>query len=176
MKIYIIIIILLFCFEVSNAEKISKQKIEKIQKDALKLKQNLGKGEYEYTFQKETLIEFAVDTFLIERELSLKMDLDYSTSGIIESIYNAEKSYDKLLNKYYQYLLKRLNKDDKESLKTSQKNWILFRDNERKLNLVLTNEEYNGGGSMQVIKESNRFLEITKTRVLELYHYLINFI
>ncbi len=116
--------------------------------------------------------EFYIDTFYIERLWSLEMDYDYSTLGMNQATYRAEIAYDKLLNKYYKKLYDQLEGSDKEKLKTSQKNWIRFRDSEKELNYTLYNEKYSGGGTIHKIFVANKSAEITKQRVIELYFYL----
>lgn len=122
---------------------------------------------------KENLhIEFSVDTFKIEKRKKLKLDIDYSTTGMIISTLDANREYDKLLNKYYQLLLTSLNEEDKEVLKKSQRNWIEFRDSELELNTALMSKYYSGGGTIQGVIAAYRVFEITKNRVIELFHYL----
>ncbi|WP_370390458.1 lysozyme inhibitor LprI family protein [uncultured Winogradskyella sp.] len=117
-------------------------------------------------------IEFITDTFRIEQRQRLKLDIDYSTNGMVISTLDANREYDKLLNKYYQLLLSSLNEEDKEILKKSQRNWIDFRDSELELNRVLMNDYYSGGGTIQRVFAAARVLEITRDRVIELYRYL----
>lgn len=115
---------------------------------------------------------FTIDTFKIEERQRLKLDIDYSTNGMVSSALDAGREYDKLLNKYYRQLLNSLNKEDKEILKKSQRNWIKFRDSELEMNETLTNDYYSGGGTIQRVFAASRVLEITKNRVLEIYDYL----
>lgn len=117
-------------------------------------------------------IEFAADTFRIEERQRLKLVIDYSTNGMVTSTLDANREYDKLLNKYYQLLLRSLNEEDKEILKKSQRNWIDFRDSELELNGVLMNDYYSGGGTIQRVFAAARVLELTRDRVIELYDYL----
>ena len=117
-------------------------------------------------------IEFVSDTFKIEQGLRLKLDIDYSTNGMVVSTHDANREYDKLLNKYYQVLLRSLNEEDREILKKSQRNWIAFRDSELELNGVLMKDYYSGSGTIQRVLAAARVMEITKTRVIVLYHYL----
>ena len=126
-------------------------------------------------FDKQVSIDFQIDTFLIERLLSKRISIDYSTAGMTKAAYDAEIEYDKLLNKYYQILLKKLNDSDKDILKLSQRNWIQYRDSERKLNSEIAKDEYSGGGTMQRIIVASGYTEITKKRVIELYNYLSRF-
>lgn len=116
--------------------------------------------------------EFTVDIFKIEERQRLKLDIDYSTSGMVISTLDANREYDKLLNKYYKLLLNSLNEKDKEILQQSQSNWIQFRDSELELNGILMDDYYSGGGTIQRVIAASRVLELTRNRVIELYGYL----
>lgn len=148
---------------------------QEIKNEALQLRQQLLKEDYMSDFEKQISIDFQTDTFQIEKLLARRTDIDYSTYGMLEAAYNAEAEYDKLLNKYYQLLLRKLNTTDKDLLKQSQRNWIQYRDSERKLNIALAKEEYSGGGTIQNIIIAGEYTEITKKRVLEIFHYLTRF-
>lgn len=104
-----------------------------------KLKNSL-KENIQYT--DNLFVEFSVDTFKVEERLRFKLNIDYSTHGITSSILDANNDFDNLLNKYYRLLLKSLNDEDKEVLIKSQRNWIIFRDSELKLNEVLMSDYY----------------------------------
>jgi len=159
--------------EISDTD-LAKYKQE-IQKESLKLKQELLKKDYLNDFDKQISIDFKIDTFLIEKLLSKRISIDYSTAGMTKAAYDTEVEYDKLLNKYYQLLLKKLNDSDKEILKQTQRSWIQYRDSERKLNSEIAKDEYSGGGTMQRIIVASGYVEITKKRVIELYSYLTRF-
>ena len=159
--------------EISDADLVKYK--QEIQTESLKLKQELLKKDYSTDFDKQVSIDFQIDTFLIEKLLSKRISIDYSTPGITEAVYDSEIQYDKLLNKYYQSLLKKLKDSDKEILKRSQRNWIQYRDIERKLNSEIAKEEYSGGGTIQRIIVVSRYAEITKDRVIELFNYLSRF-
>ncbi|PKD43372.1 lysozyme inhibitor LprI family protein [Rhodohalobacter barkolensis] len=123
----------------------------------------------------EQFIEFKSDTFAIERRREMRMEINWSTAGMNNASYAAEREYDQLLNKYYQKLLGKLDDEDKEILRQSQRNWIRFRDSERDVNYMLTDWQYSGGGTIQTTINANHHLEITKHRVIELYRYLSRF-
>ncbi len=116
--------------------------------------------------------EYAVDTFKIDKRMELEIEKDYSTAGMLQATYNAQNSYDILLNKYYEKLLNNLKSADKETLKEAQRNWINYRNSESKLNNLISNEEYSGGGTIQQIFIASRSLEIITNRLNELYYYL----
>lgn len=80
---------------------------------------------FRQSLQKDALsqeaILFAIDTFRIEKLASKKTDIDYSTLGMNKSISELASSYDKLMNKYYNKLLNRLDPKDKTILIRAQK-------------------------------------------------------
>ena len=148
-------------------EEMNKMKSE-VKTAALKLRKTLEQAE-----ETKFSIDFKIDTFTIEELTRLRIDNDYSTSGMIQSIYDAEVEYDKLLNKYYKILLNELDSVDKELLKQTQKNWLTFRDSERKMSALLgQKEKYSGGGSMNREFIASHYLSLTQLRAAELYHYI----
>jgi uncharacterized protein YecT (DUF1311 family) len=117
-------------------------------------------------------IEFAVDTFRIEQYMEKYMDHDYSTAGMRAATYEAAHLYDSLLNKYYKMLLAVLKPEDKKVLIQAQKAWISYRDSELKLVDIVSKDEYSGGGTMQQLIDASYYLEMIKSRTIEIYHHL----
>lgn len=148
-----------------DSTKIERQIEVKVQK----LRQLLSENELT---KEELLIEFQIDTFKIEEKKRQKLDINYSTNRMIIVLLDANKEYDKLLNKYYIQLINSLNETDREVLKKSQRNWIEFRESEKELNSVLMNDYFSGGGTIQRVIAASKVLDITKDRVIELYRYL----
>jgi len=136
---------------------------------------SLEQEEYMSDYDKELTINFKIDTLKVALLLRKKLAINYSTVGMLDATYEAEKDYDMLLNKYYKLVLKKLNDSDKETLKQTQRNWIKFRDSERKLNSLLANDNYSGGGTIQGVFQASNYLELTKKRVIGLYDYLGRF-
>ena len=65
----------------------------------------------------------------IEIEIEKRIeDSGYSTIGTVEAYEYGAKEWDKLLNKNYQELMKRLSKEEQEALRASQREWIKHRD------------------------------------------------
>lgn len=159
--------------EISNTD-LAKLKQE-IQNEAQKLRQQLMEEDYLSDFEKQISIDFQIDTFQIEKLLSKRTSIDYSTYGMTEAAYQTEAEYDRLLNKYYLLLLKKLDASDKEILKQSQRNWIQYRDSERKFNNILAKDQYSGGGTIQNVIVASEYVEITRKRVIEIFHYLTRF-
>ena len=148
---------------------------KEVDKKAETIREMLETEDYISDFERINTVGFKVDTFKVEAMLSGKMDIDYTTYSMIEAAYDAEKEYDKLLNKYYQILLKKLEPEDQESLKQVQRDWINFRDSEKKLAATLTQSHYTGGGTMYNITLAFETMKITKSRVLELYNHISRF-
>jgi uncharacterized protein YecT (DUF1311 family) len=127
----------------------------------------------EFQDASKDMIEFCCDTFQIETEESLRVEKDPSTLSMTEAADNSQSQYDKLLNKYYQKLLKSLkNENDKNTLKTSQQNWVKFRDSEFKLKSMLCADPYGGGGTIQQIIYSDYTKRFVKSRVIQLFEML----
>ena len=117
---------------------------------------------------------FKLDTFVIERYVDLRMETDYSTQGMNQTMYEAERRYDKLLNIYYKILLEKLQGEDKKVLIDTQKSWIAFKEKEIKLIATLYSDKYTGGGTMYSNIRVGSVFEITKKRTIELAQYLSN--
>lgn len=117
-------------------------------------------------------MEFSIDTFKVERYEELYLSYDYSTSGMVTASYIATHQYDSLLNKYYKKLLSLLKPNDKQALIQAQKAWITFRDSESKLIATVSQEEYSGGGTVQLLIDSSSYLNLIKNRVLEIFDHL----
>lgn len=116
-------------------------------------------------------IEFSLDTFRIEQIVSKRMDIDYSTVGMNITVDEMTSSYDKLMNKYYNKLLKILKTDDKKILVAAQKAWLTYRDAEAKLIGTMTKDEYSGGGSIQSIIATGSYSDIVVKRAIEIFNY-----
>ena len=82
--------------------------------------------------------------------------------------------YDKLMNKYYNKLLKIFNPEDKKVLIEAQKSWIKFRDAETKLIWTMTNEEYSGGGTIQSNIAAAAYSDIVVKRTEYIFSYYNN--
>lgn len=82
---------------------------------------------------------------------------------------NARESWDKELNKYYGLLKTKLPKEAFETLKESQKQWILYRDKEYAFISKYFYEVKQG--TMWYAVAENKKKEIVKTRAVELKVY-----
>ncbi len=160
-----------FAFGQSDGPKeITPQVLQKIKADIEKLipafKKNLSTQELT-TDQ----IEFSVDTFRIEQIVSKRMGIDYSTVGMNITVDEMTSSYDKLMNKYYNKLLKILKSEDKKTLVSAQKAWLAYRDAEAKLIDTMTKEEYSGGGTIQTNIATGSYSGLVVKRAIEIFNY-----
>jgi len=116
-------------------------------------------------------IEFAVDTFRIEQLASKRMDIDYSTVSMIEATTELTASYDKLLNKYYNKLLKALKPEDQKVLIVAQRAWLVYREAETKLVDTMIKDEYSGGGSIQSLLAVGSYSSLVVERTKDIFNY-----
>lgn len=159
----------------SEPQAITAQMIEQFKADieksvpALKLeyaKQELNADE----------VEFSVDTFRIEQLAAKKIAINYSTLGMNTAVNDLTESYDQLMNKYYNRLLKLLEPEDKKILIHAQQSWLSFRDAEEKLVIALTNKTYSGGGTIQSIIATGSYSELVTKRCIKIFSYYNNII
>lgn len=95
---------------------------------------------------------------------------DSSTAGETNAEILRYKEMDKLLNKYYNLLMKSLKTTEQKNwLKSSQREWVKFRDTQFKFNDKFLSDAQ---GTMWYIKEQNMKNLILKHRVDELVEYL----
>lgn len=180
MKNAILIILCSFVYSVSFSQNYPSEptkedtlRIEKqLVKEADSVRSALQKGESRSDNYKKIQLEFRVDTFIVERRFELFIEVDYTDLGMQFSNDQLAKDYEALLNKYYKLLVAKLEPADKETLKVSQRNWIKYRESEQQVNYLMSEERYSGGGTIQNLIIGTRTIEITKTRVFELYDYL----
>lgn len=163
-----------FCQSPRQLTKQDSARIEKQTAEYLSTVRNqLEKETFPDNSKKTMSIAFTLDTCRIERMASEYMKIDFSTIGMSNSVNELNRQYDQLLNIYYQKLLAKLKDSDKEKLKQAQRNWIQFRDSELKLINLLSEDTYSGGGTIQTNRRSAQSLYLTKKRLIELYHYLM---
>ncbi|MCH8489294.1 MAG: lysozyme inhibitor LprI family protein [Oceanicaulis sp.] len=115
-------------------------------------------------------LQYAADTIRVNTWHRMQMDIDYSTSGMVQYTEVATREYDTLLNSYYRLLMNKLPTEDQAILRQAQRSWITYRDAEFALNERV--RSYNDHGSMHVVMKSGSELHFVKDRVNELYHYL----
>lgn len=105
----------------------------------------------------------------IDSLLTKCLEINTTTADMRNCIMQAEKSWDKELNKYYQLLLKKLPTSGKEKLKKAQIAWIKYRDDE----LLFESNYYFEvkQGTMFHVMANNSRMEFIKNRALELEKY-----
>lgn len=119
------------------------------------------------------MTEFMVDTFRIESIGRAKMEVDYSTQGMNQAIYESAAEYDKLMNKFYGRLIQKLSAEDKKTLQSSQRNWLSFRDKEKEVIELMGKEDYTGGGTIQSNFTAAFYLELIQHRAIEIWNHLM---
>lgn len=97
---------------------------------------------------------------------------DISNAEMRNCTIQATQSWDKELNKYYDLLKNQLSKETFQTLKESQKQWMIFRDKEFAL-ISKFHFELKEGTMWHIVAE-NRKKEIVKNRALELQMYFDN--
>jgi uncharacterized protein YecT (DUF1311 family) len=116
-------------------------------------------------------IEFSIDTFRIEQLASKRIDINYSTYSMIEATTELTASYDKLLNKYYNKLLKALKPEDQKVLIGAQRAWLVYREAEIKLVDTMIKDEYSGGGTIQSLRAVGSYSSFVVNRAKEIFNY-----
>ncbi|SNR13873.1 lysozyme inhibitor LprI family protein [Tenacibaculum jejuense] len=176
MKYILTFLFLLISFFITAQREVNKTDIlrfnKEIDDEIITLKDSLANSK---NYVSQIDLEFKLDVYRIEKFASKKINVDNTTMGMTKAIFELEKEYDKLLNKYYQILLKKLKPEDYEKLKMSQRNWISFRDSERALIGIVSQEKYSGGGTIQKNIRASRICEITRKRVYEIKEHIDQF-
>ena len=105
----------------------------------------------------------------IDIALEKRIDDDPSTVGMMEAYQWACEEWDKLLNSNYNALMKKLDKENQERLRASQREWIKYRDLE-----FTFNENYWGafeGTAYRVFPYAYQS-DFIRERALRLGYYL----
>ena len=98
---------------------------------------------------------------------------DYSTGDYVKAYSEYETFLDTELNKAYSALMSELEASEKEALKTSQKAWITFRDQE--FEFQTQNWTQNRFGTSSRLSIAQYRCALIKARVVQLLHYLGNY-
>lgn len=105
----------------------------------------------------------------IDKELEDCLDKNQSTQGQVNCCRRAYDQWDEELNRIYRELRQRLDFQGQEVLKAAQLKWIEYRDKE----FELIDNIYSGqGGTIQLVFNAARRVELVKTRVSELHSYV----
>jgi uncharacterized protein YecT (DUF1311 family) len=96
------------------------------------------------------------------------MEINPSTAGIVRCTDEAIKMWDNELNKFYKLLIKTLDGESVNILKSAQLEWIVFRDKEfTNIENIFSRKE----GTMYIPMQLFARLEIIKNRALQLQDY-----
>lgn len=104
----------------------------------------------------------------IDAWLDSAMAEDYSTAGMRDATNRAREMWDQEMNASYGRLMKKLSADQQAALRTAQRNWIAFRDSE---GVVISKVVAEQQGTMFQLVATGKWLELTKSRTLELRAY-----
>lgn len=113
------------------------------------------------------------EAHIIDKQLKECLDSteNQTTVGMTACSIRAGKEWDKELNKNYNLLVSKLSGDEREKLKSAQRNWILYRDKEMEF---ASSVYINLQGTMWRIALADRQTELTRQRALELKTYYDN--
>lgn len=165
-----LIIISFLCADIPVLAGISPKALQKIKADIEKQIPTLKVSLIKEGLNKDH-IDFSLDTFRIEHITDKRLELDNSTNGVKETLHDMIFDYDKLMNKYFNKLLKLLSEDDKISLTTAQKAWIAHRDTEEQLINTLSKQQYSGGGAEQSIISLSLYADLIENRAITIFDY-----
>jgi uncharacterized protein YecT (DUF1311 family) len=105
----------------------------------------------------------------IDKEEEKCIGKNHTKKGMTDCAIQAEAAWDKEMNAVYSKLMKRLDEKSREALRKSQRQWLIYRDNERAfINVYYSSFE----GTMFVPMRANDRTELVKERVLMLRGYL----
>jgi uncharacterized protein YecT (DUF1311 family) len=116
-------------------------------------------------------IEFDVEKQRLDLIMEKKLAIDFTTYGMNKAADENADGYDKLMNKYYNKLLKLLSAEDKKTLIKAQKAWVAFRDAEKDMMILMMKEEYSGGGSIQSNIFTTNYSHVIIQRTEEIFSY-----
>ncbi|MEI6950833.1 lysozyme inhibitor LprI family protein [Paraflavisolibacter sp. H34] len=104
----------------------------------------------------------------IDTKLKKCQETNGSTIGLVECKENAEKDWDAELNKYYKLLLGTLSVDEKQTLRETQREWLLFKEKEVKFYLKVYGSK---DGSMWNVVIADKKMQIVRQRAIDLMGY-----
>lgn len=155
----------------NTSENFTPAQIQKIKSEAERKVNTLKQKLTNEGFYSAGSIEFMTDTFRVEETTRLTMDIAESSAAMNEVTSNMANEYDKLLNKYYNRLMKLLSIEDQKILLQAQRNWLTFRDSEQKLITTLAAPKYSGGGSMVSNIISFQYADLIVKRAITIGEY-----
>jgi uncharacterized protein YecT (DUF1311 family) len=121
--------------------------------------------------------EFTLDTFKAEETARMKIDIAESPYATNEALYELEKEYDKILNKYYNRLKNLLNPEDQKILIQAQRAWLAYQTAENQLIQSLMSPENAGDMIMSIMTSVSQGLTssvlIKRTHEIGAYYQMV---
>lgn len=121
--------------------------------------------------------EFILDTFKAEETARMKIDISDSPYATNEALYDLDKDYDKILNKYYNRLKNLLNPEDQKVLIQAQRTWLAYLTAENQLIQTLMSPENAGGMTMSIMTSVSQALTsnilIKRTQEIGAYYQMV---
>lgn len=114
------------------------------------------------TAQSHSNVTDSIDSILRQCQDSVT-----STYATISCLDDALDAWDKELNRVYKDVMQHLDEKNKELLKSAQRKWLEFRDQE----FAFSNQFYDRQGKGWAYDRIYRQMELTRTRVFELRKY-----
>ena len=115
-------------------------------------------------------IEYCVDTFKVAEQYLIATKRYNTDFGIKVALAKRADAYEELLNKYYNKLLRELDKEAKSTLIDAQKKWLTFRNANGDVTSSL-DSTYLGKGSMSGMEALEFDEDIVVARLNQLYNY-----
>jgi uncharacterized protein YecT (DUF1311 family) len=112
---------------------------------------------------------YAQESHPIDKALDACTEKDPSTAGAINCTDIAHKQWEGELNKNYLALMRKLSPANKSTLKTTQLNWLKYRDTEFKLIDAIYDKLQ---GTMYIPMRLDQKMQIVRRRTLALSTYL----
>jgi uncharacterized protein YecT (DUF1311 family) len=110
------------------------------------------------------------DSLHIDRHLDSCIAADSTTAGMANCTHGAYQLWDQELNDTYMILMSSFTPAKKQSLRTSQRQWMVFRDAEFKA----IDEMYKDkDGTMYIPMRALDRMEVVRSRVLQLQGYRV---
>lgn len=104
----------------------------------------------------------------IDLWLAKKMETAISTAEMCGALGEAAQMWDKQMNASYQYLMDKLDAEDKASLVKSQRAWLAFRDAEAEAHGIVANPRF---GTVGRIEAADLYYQMIKSRAKKLALY-----
>ncbi len=152
--------------------------LDSTMKENLKKEEQRIRSELKTAYEKQpgemnALIEFSVDTFLIEKELELKMAHVKNLFSRELALNDAVYAYNRLVGKYMDLLNTFLEESDQKVLQSSQLSWLDYKREEFKFLENIAHDPYPDGKTVDNLYITRRLKEINKSRAGELFSYCL---